>query len=255
MSRNTVVKRIAAAVAIAAAAAACGGASGHAPEERLVVSAAASLSDVFTQFEAEFEAANPAVDVELNVGGSSALREQVIGGAPVDVVAMASPQTMEPLVATGAVAAPPRVFAANDLVVAVPADNPAGVTGLGDFSRGELLIGLCAAGVPCGDLAREALATAGVDPAVDTNEPNVRALLTKIASGELDAGITYATDIAAGGDDVRGVTIPVESNVSTEYVIAPLVRATHPETADLFVQFVLSAEGRETLATFGFSLP
>ena len=41
----------------------------------------------------------------------------------------------------------------------------------------------------------QALENAGVTPSIDTNEPDVRALLTKIAADELDAGIVYVTDV------------------------------------------------------------
>ena len=49
---------------------------------------------------------------------------------------------------------------------------------------------------------------AGVTPAIDTNEPDVRALLTKIEAGELDAGITYVTDVSRLMEQSKGSDIP-----------------------------------------------
>ena len=80
------------------------------------------------------------------------------------------------------------------------------MTGLADFAREDLLIGLCAEDVPCGDFGREALANADVAPAIDTNEPDVRALLTKIEVGELDAGIVYVTDVLSTAGASKGST-------------------------------------------------
>jgi molybdate transport system substrate-binding protein len=221
----------------------------------VVVSAAASLTDAFAEMEAAFEAATPGVDVVLNLGPSSGLREQILAGAPVDVFAPADLATMNQVEEAGGVMEDPRVFARNRLRIAVPAGNPGGVTGLEDFARDEMLIGLCADNVPCGQLGREALANAGVVAAADTHEPDVRALLTKVAAGELDAGITYATDILAAGRAVEGVAIPDGVNVATDYPIAVLTAAPNPEAAAAFVEFVHSDDGRVIMADHGFETP
>lgn len=221
----------------------------------LLVSAAASLTDAFIDVASAFEASNPGVDVAVNFGGSSALREQIIEGAPVDVFASANMSNMDKVVEAREVAGKPQIFATNLLQIAVPTGNPAGITGLQDFNRQELLIGLCAEAVPCGDFARQAFALAGVVPAVDTYEPDVRALITKIEVGELDAGITYVTDVASAGGSVAGVDIPIDQNVVAEYPIAALANAPHGDIAEAFVAFVLSDVGEAILAEYGFSSP
>ena len=224
-------------------------------EGELRVSAAASLTDAFAEMERVFEAANPGVDLVLNLGASSTLREQILEGAPVDVYASANTSNMDQVVAAGETVGEPRIFARNLLEIAVPAGNPAGVTSLADFSDDDLLLGLCAQGVPCGDFAREALDKAGVVPAIDTNEPDVRSLLTKVGVGELDAAITYVTDIASTPGDVEGVAIPEEDNVMADYSIAVLADAANQETASAFIDLVVSDEGRTILADFGFVAP
>lgn len=223
--------------------------------EQLLVSAAASLTDAFGEIEEEFEAANPDVDVSLNLAGSSALREQILEGAPADVFASANVANMDQVVAAGETAATPSIFARNLLQIAVPAGNPAGVADLEAFSDETLLVGLCAEGVPCGDFARQALTNAGVTPSIDTNEPDVRSLLTKVEAGELDAGITYVTDVASTDGAVEGIDIPEAVNVVAEYPIVVLAGATNRDTATAFIEFVLSPEGKSLLAGFGFSSP
>lgn len=230
----------------------CGGSD---DSQVLLVSAASSLTDAFAAFEQAFEEANPDVDVVLNLAGSSALREQILGGAPVDVFASANMENMERVLAAGQVVGDPRVFARNRLQIAVPPANPAGISGLADFSDETLFLGLCAPGVPCGDFARAALAAADVQAVIDTNEPDVRSLLTKIEAGELDAGITYVTDVVSSGGSVEGVDIPDDVNVDADYPIAVLSDATSPDIADEFVGFVLSAEGQAILSEFGFATP
>jgi molybdate transport system substrate-binding protein len=230
---------------------ACNGRS----NEEVLVSAAASLTDAFSEIEAVYEETHADVDVVLNFAGSSTLREQILEGAPVDVFAPANHATMDEIVQTDMHLGDPVVFATNLLQIAVAAGNPAGVTGLGDFADQGLLIGLCAPDVPCGDFARQILANAGIVAAIDTNEPDVRALLTKIEVGELDAGIVYATDILAVEGSVEGIDIPEALSVVAEYPIAVMADAPNPDGAAAFVDFVLSDEGHAVLDDYGFVSP
>ena len=229
----------------------CNGTSNN----EVLVSAAASLTDAFADVESAFETANPGVDVVLNLGSSSSLREQILEGAPADVFASANLANMDQVVAGGEAAGEPSTFAINLLQIAVPAGNPAGITGLQDFANEELLIGLCAEVVPCGDFGRQALANAGVIAAIDTNEPDVRALLTKIEAGELDAGITYVTDVLSAGGAVEGIVIPDDINVVATYPIVTLTSGLNPDGAAAFVAFVLSEQGQSILASYGFTSP
>jgi molybdate transport system substrate-binding protein len=222
----------------------------------LLVFAAASLTDAMAEVESAFEDANPDADVRLNLASSSALREQILEGAPADVFMSANASNMDQVVDAGE-AGDPEVFATNILQIAVPAGNPADVTGLEDFADDTLLIGLCAEEVPCGDFARQALESAGVTPSIDTNEPDVRALLTKVAEGELDAGIVYVTDVLAPdfADDVDGIDIATDDNVVAEYPIAALASAPNPDAASAFVDFILSDGGQAILNAYGFGSP
>ena len=229
---------------------ACGG---SASETQILVSAASSLTDAFADIEEAYEARNPGVDILLNLAGSSLLREQILGGAPVDVFASANPAVMQMVVDAG-VADDPRTFAGNRLQIGVPNDNPAGVVGIEDFADEALLIGLCAAAVPCGALARDLFAAAGIEPAIDTNEPDVRSLLTKLAVGELDAGIVYVTDVIAS-DEVIGIAIPDVLDPVTDYLITVIADAPNVTGAEDFVAFVLSAEGQQILTAHGFTAP
>lgn len=221
----------------------------------VLVSAAASLTDAFTEMELAFEAAHPEVDVILNLGGSSSLRAQILEGAPVDVFASADAPNMDRVVEAGQVSGEPWIFARNRLQIAVPAGNPAAIHGLEDFAAAELRLGLCAEGVPCGDFARMVLTRAGVVPALDTNEPHVRVLLTKIELGELDGGITYVTDVASTNGAVEGIDIPDDLNVRADYPIAVLAGAPNAGAAEAFVRFVRSGEGGAILVKYGFRLP
>jgi molybdate transport system substrate-binding protein len=224
-------------------------------EGSITVFAAASLTDAFDEVGSAFEDANPGTSVEFNYDGSSSLRDQILAGAPADVFASANPSNMEAVAEGDGLASEPQTFVTNVLEIVVPAGNDAGIDGLDDFGDDSLLIGLCDEEVPCGEFGREALANAGVTPAPDTNEPDVRSLLDKVASGELDAGLVYVTDVEAAGDDVEGIEIPEDQNVVAEYPIATLSASGSPEVAEVFMAFVLSGDGQEILTSYGFGSP
>lgn len=219
-------------------------------ERELLVSAAASLTDAFTDLEAGFEQDHPGIDVVLNLGATSALRRQILEGAPVDVFASADLPQMEEVAAAG-LSVQPTVFATNRLQIAVRRGNPTGVQGLADLADPGRVVGLCAVPVPCGRLALLALESAGVTPAVDSEEPNVRALLNKIAAGEIDAGIVYETDVLTE-EGVEGIEIPPRHNQVNRYLIARLSESSDPEAGEAFVEYTLSPRGQEILTSHGF---
>lgn len=224
------------------------------PRETLLVSAASSLTGVFTAIEAGFEEDHPGVDVVLNLGATSTLSRQLIEGAPADVFASADHAHMALVTEAGLVAEEASVFATNRLQIAVAEGNPTSVTGLADLADEDRAVGLCASAVPCGRLARGTLEAAGVTPSLDSEEPNVKALLTKIALGELDAGVVYQTDVVSE-PRVEGIEIPDDVNLVNQYVIAVLAGSEPPDTARQFVSYVLSPEGRTVLEAAGFELP
>lgn len=215
------------------------------------VFAAASLSEAFTELAEAFEAAHDGTSVDLSFAGSSSLREQILAGAPADVFASANVANMDEVIDAGEVGSA-TVFATNRLQIAVPAGNPAAVDGLADFADPDLLIGLCAEEVPCGVLGRQALDAAGVTPAPDTAEPDVRALLTKVEAGELDAGLVYVTDVLAAGRGVLGIDLPAEIEVSTSYTIGTVAGSGNADLAAAFVELVRSDEGQAILERAGF---
>ena len=217
----------------------------------VTVYAAASLSEAFEDLATELEAANPDVTVRLSFAGSARLAAQIDAGARADVFASADTANMDRVVAAGRTAGPPAVFARNRLALVVPTGNPGKVTGLQDLADGSLVVAVCAPEVPCGALAQAVLADAGVDADADTEETSVRAVLTKVALGEADAGLVYATDVAVGGDKVAEVAIGQQVRFNHYPVVAISNRAV---AAD-FAEFITGAAGQDILVGHGFEAP
>lgn len=216
------------------------------------VAAAASLTDAFGDMKAAFEKQNPDASVRFNFGSSGTLKDQILAGSPTDVFASANTMNMDLVVQAGANRGDPKIFATNDLEIAVPKGNPGKVTGLAAFGDKALLIGLCDEKAPCGRFGRQVLANAGVTPQPDTNEADVRALLTKVSSGDLDAGLVYRSDVTSRGGGVEGIEIPDDVNVTARYPIATLEASKEAPTAAAFVAFVLSPAGQKIMEANGF---
>jgi molybdate transport system substrate-binding protein len=228
---------------------------GDGEDRAITVLAAASLTEAFTELGERFEAATPGAAVTFSFAASSELATQIEQGAPADVFASASADTMALVEEAGLLAGRPEVFATNTLEIAVPPGNPAGVRGLDDFADEDLSIALCAPEVPCGSAAEKVFELAGITPAPDTLEADVKAALSKVTIGEVDAALVYRTDVIAAGDDVEGIEFPEAADAPNAYPIAVLADSGAPEVARDFVDLVRSAEGADVLSAAGFDVP
>lgn len=216
------------------------------------VLAASSLTDAFDALAQEFEQTGAGTDtgVELVFAGSSALATQLEEGAPADVVATADGSTMERIVLSGRAVAAPVEFARNSLVIAVTPAAALQVRSLADLARDDLLVALCAPQVPCGRLSEQLLERSGLQVDPVSREPNVRAVLTKVVLGEVDAGLVYATDLVGVPPSEAVAVVPEgATTLTTTYPIAQLSEAP---AAQAFVDFVRSPDGRRILERFGF---
>lgn len=224
-------------------------------EQPLIIFAAASLQPAFDEMVEAFEAEHPEHPVAaVRYDGSQALAVQLVDGADADVIAFANENSIAPVVDAGVVT-DVTIFATNTLMIAVAPGNPKGITGLRDLAAPDLSVVLCAPEVPCGDASQQLLTDAGVDAAAVSEESNVRAVVRRVADGEADAGLVYATDIQDAAGDLDGVD-PGNADVAVNrYPLAVAVEAPSPRGARAFADFVLSAPGQEILGDFGFGAP
>jgi len=234
--------------------------SGRPGSATITIFAAASLRDVFNELGAAFEKEHPGVKTQFNFAGSQDLRTQIEQGAPADVFASADTRHMDAAHRGGVVDAP-KLFATNDPVIVVPADNPGNVTSLADLTKVKRLV-IGAREVPIGIYTAQILDKAKtwlgqdfpdrVQARVASRELNVRQVLTKVALGEADAGIVYRTDARSAGDKIRIVEIPPELNVIAVYPIAIVSRAPSAGLARAWVELVTGPTGQAALEAAGF---
>ncbi len=218
------------------------------------VDAASSLTEAFGTIGTRFEKAHPGVTVKVKFGASSDLATQITQGDAVDVFASASPKNMATVV-SASYARDPVNFASNTAEVAVPPNNPGRVTSVQDLAKSGVKVAVCAPEVPCGALAEQVFANAKIAVKPVASEDNVKATLAVVEAGEVDAGVVYVTDVRAADDKVKGIPIPAEINVSTEYPIAALTKSKNQAVAKAFVDYVRSEDGTQVLLDAGFSKP
>jgi molybdate transport system substrate-binding protein len=254
MRRTTLLPVLAAGLA-SSFGAACGGDSGASSTNSIVVFAASSLTEVFNEVGQAFTAQHPDVTVSFNFAGSSELVAQLVQGAPADVLATADDLTMARLVDAGENRTEPIVIARNTFQIIVERGNPKGIADLADLADPDLIVVMCAETVPCGKGAATMLSNAGASVTAKSLEDRAKGVVTKVTTGEADAGIVFVTDVIAAGSAADGVVIPADVNATTDYPIVVTRSASNPTTAQAFVDFVASAAGRAILASYGFLTP
>ncbi|MGR8007668.1 molybdate ABC transporter substrate-binding protein [Streptomyces hypolithicus] len=226
--------------------------SSAAAKADLTVLAAASLTDVFKTAGAAFEKAHPGTKVTFSFAGSQELAAQVKQGAPADALVTADTKTMDGLKSdTGT----PSVIAKNRLVIATGEGNPEKIDDLKDLSDSKLKVVLAAPEVPVGRYSKQILDAQKITVKAVSQEPNVRAVLSKVELGEADAGLVYKTDAASATDKVDAVTIPDAQNAIADYPAATLKTSKNAEAAAAFVAWLSTPEAQRILQDAGFQKP
>lgn len=211
-------------------------------------SAAASLTDVAPELTAAYaKDTGDTTRIQINLGASSKLVQQANAGERPDVLITADTEAPQALEQPDAFAAPVNLLS-NSLVLAVPADSA--ITGVDQLPDADA-VAICAPAVPCGRAANSYLEKEGIKLGTVSEEDDVRAVLTKVTAGQVDAGFVYATDAAAAGEKVKAIELP---NLAPNTY--PLLVATDaPDSAQKFAQWLRGDAATQLFSAAGFSQP
>ena len=211
----------------------------------LTIYAAASLTDVF-------RALDPAP--KYSFAGSNTLETQIRNGAPADIFASAAPLNTQRLFKQGLVQKP-VTFTSNRLALIVPSSNPAGINSVYDLKRKPVKLVIAGAAVPVGSYTRTVLRKMGLSSVLSkvvSQETDVRAVTSKVALGQADAGFVYITDAKSVSDRVKVVRIPAWAQPRVRYEIAIVSSSSNKPAAQAWIKTLLSARGQAALKEYGF---
>ena len=221
-------------------------------QPRLIVSAAASLSDALTACSKEFEGA----DVKLSFAGSDELAAQIRQGVKPDVYAAANTRLPEELNQEGLLGTPVE-FATNELVIAVGGDGTA-VEKVEDLAKPGIDIAIGAESVPVGSYTRQVLGhlpdelEAKIMANVRSEEPDVKGVVGKLTQGAADAGFVYLTDVTEG---ITGVELPPELQPTVAYGGGVVEGSEQPELAQQYLDGLTEGPCADALREEGFGPP
>jgi molybdate transport system substrate-binding protein len=225
--------------------------AGEADKPRLVVSAAASMTEALEACGPEFADAT----VRLQFAGSDELAAQIRQGVEPDVYAAANTALPEELHEEGLLSRPVE-FATNEFVLAVPRDSE--IKSIDDLAGEDVKIAIGAEQVPIGSYTRETLARlpAGQERAildnVRSNEPDVKGIVGKLTQGAADAGFVYVTDVNAAGGELEAIELPAKLQPTVTYGAGVVDGAKQPERAQRFVVGLVEGPCADALEEAGF---
>ena len=146
----------------------------------------------------------------------------------------------------------PKVVATNSMVMVIPADNPAGITGVDDTLKNANVV-LCDSQVPCGDISQTLMKENNIELNPVSLEQSVSDVLGKVTSGEADAGWVYRTDAAAAGDAVKVIEIPHANKHPNDLVAAVTTTSGHQAEATQLLDLLASKEMAAVWEKHGFT--
>ena len=242
----------------------CGGekkeATKAAPPVELYVSAAASMTDAMKEIGGEYEKKNPSVKLVFNFASSGALQQGIEQGAPADIFVSAAQKQMNTLEKKGLLAAGTRKdLLVNKVVLIVPKDSKLQLTKFEDVLKGEVKkIGLGEPkGVPVGQYSEEIFNKLGILDQVKTKGvygSNVRQVLSWVETGEVDAGVVYATDAAVSKGNKVICNAPEGSHKPVIYPMAIIKSTKQLDAAKAFTAYLAGADGKKVFEKYGFAV-
>ncbi|WP_129359268.1 MULTISPECIES: molybdate ABC transporter substrate-binding protein [Micrococcaceae] len=234
----------------------CGGQSNDsssADDKTINVFAAASLNKAGDELASKYKESHSDTDIKWNYAGSSALVQQIDQGASPDIFVSADQQNMDKALKLDAFkdSHDTSVIATNTLQLVTAPGNPGNVHSIQDAA--DKPVAVCAAEVPCGTLAQQALDAASVKLDNASQEANVSAVSTKVSQGEVDAGFVYSTDalnMQKNNEDIS--TIDLKGIQNNQYPAALTDTGKKNGEAKDFYKWLKSDDAKQILEKYGF---
>ena len=224
----------------------------------LILSAAASLQNVLEEIKQLYLTKHPQTNITFNFGSSGSLQHQIEQGAPIDLFISAAPQQMNNLAAKKLLLNETRQDLVQNQMVLVTSQNNKSIDSFNDLasnSTGQIALGEPNS-VPAGKYAREILTNLDL---IDDLKPravygkDVRQVLNYVATGNIEAGIVYRSDLATAKKIKMVATAPPATHSPVVYPVAVIKDSNHPEAARQMLEFLFTPEAQEIFKRHGFA--
>jgi len=234
-----------------------GSAQTAAKGDEILVSAAASLTDVLKEISSGYQSKTKNT-VKFNFGPSSGLARQIEEGAPADIFFSADLPQMDNLDKNGRLEPGTRKnLLSNQLVIIAPADSKLAISSPKDLLKADIKrIALAEpSSVPVGVYSSKYLTDEGlwdqVKPKVVPVQ-DVRATLASVESGNVEAGFVYKTDAAVSKKVKIVYEVPIDKGPRITYPAAIVKESKRKDAARDFMNYVQSPVAKEAFKKYGF---
>lgn len=225
----------------------------------LTISAASSLKDAMGEIKELYAKENPNVTITYNFGASGTLQQQIEQGAPADIFISAATKQMDELKKKGLMVDDTvKNLLQNDVVLVVPKDSTV-VKDFNDLTSDnvkKIALGEPKS-VPVGQYSQEVLTFLKIADKVQPKAvlaKDVKEVLSWVQTGNVDAGIVYATD-AKVSDKVKVVaTAPENSHKPVVYPVGIIKASKNGEAATDFAKFMSGDKAKVVFEKYGFKV-
>jgi molybdate transport system substrate-binding protein len=224
------------------------------------LSASIVLSDALTEINLLYIQANPGIAIVPNFTAAGTIQQQIENGAPCDVFIAAAPVWMDNLHDQGLIIEDTRQdLVGNSLVLVVPAESSLNIGSFNDLTGSavhKVAIG-DPGSVSAGTYAKQTFDLLNLYAALQFKlvlGGNVRQVLTYVETGDVDAGLVFATD-ALSSSKVKAVAdAPAEINSKIVYPAAVVKASKDIDAAKKYLEFLSSEAAKAIFIKYGFSI-
>jgi molybdate transport system substrate-binding protein len=225
-------------------------------QQDIMIGAAASLKPVMEKLQTMYQEKDKTVRLVFSFASSGTIEQQIRQGAPIDLFISASDLQMQSLAEDKLIIEDSKVdLVRNQVVLITPVDSKLELSGFKDVPEASAIAIGDPESVPAGKYACEVFEYYNIwndINAIVTYAKDVTEVLAWVSSGNVDAGVVYATDAVTSKAVTVAAVAPEESHSKVVYPAA-LVTSTKQEAAARdFLDYLSSEDAGEVFSEYGF---
>lgn len=225
---------------------------GKEEKKEITISAAASLKEVMNEIILEFEKENKDIKININLGGSGALKNQIISGAPVDIVFFASQKDLKDLDEKGMIEKNYNEDILKNRMVIAGKEK---IEDLSEIKNHKIAIGTPET-VPAGKYAKEVLNNSNLWNEVQNNivfSKDVRSAMQYVEIDEVDYAFIYKTDAKIMKNGIISFILPETLHKPIIYSYG-IIKDKNSKEVIKFYEFLKSEYSQSLYEKYNFEI-